>query len=503
MNLKNELLLQIKNATKMYNSIIAIQDINFDLHAGEVHCLIGENGAGKSTLMKCLSGNQQLTSGEIYIDGKKMVLNTPKDGFKAGIAMVYQETSLAPYMTVAQNIYLGKEKFLNGLRSLYIAAQQVLQSMNFNVDPTVTVDTLGTAQMQMVEIAKSAINKAKLYIFDEPTATLTPEEKQHFFDLVRMLKKQNAGIVFITHALEEALTISDRITVLRDGRHIMTKPTQELDRDTLVRSMVGRDLSDEFLHEKTAKSKNPKSTEKILSVENLTRGKLPRNNTFSVYTGLVTGIFGLVGSGRTETAKIICGALKRNFFNGGEVFYNGKSIRYRVPAQAIADGIVYVTEDRKAEGFFEAMSIADNIYAGYVAGKKKLGILVSRKKRAELATEWGKRLNIKSINLMSKVIELSGGNQQKVVIAKSLTQNPKLVIFDEPTRGVDVAAIKEIHELIRQLADDGIAIVVISSYLPEILNISDRVLVMRQGRVVEEFDADQVTEEKIMYASVH
>ena len=498
-----EPLLQIQNATKIFGKIPAIQDINFDLFPGEVHCLVGENGAGKSTLMKCISGNQQLTSGEIYIDGKITNIQIPADGFNVGIAMVYQETSLVPYMTVAQNIYLGKEKFLNRMRGINISAQQVLSSLNFGVNPTVNVDRLGTAQKQMVEIAKAIENKARIFVFDEPTAALTPEEKQHFFDLLGKLKKQNAGIVFISHALEEALDVGDRITVLKDGRRILTKPAQELDRDMLVKAMVGRDVGNKFDVKKTGKSKKPNSGKKILSVENLTMGKLVHNNSFSVYTGIVTGMFGLVGSGRTETARIICGALKRNFFNGGEIFYNGKSVRYRVPAQANAEGIVYVTEDRKVEGFFGELSFSDNIYTGYIAAKKKPRIFLNRNRLAKVALKWQKRLNIQGIEHTSKVIELSGGNQQKVVIAKSLVQDPKLVIFDEPTHGVDVASIEEIHEAIRQLASEGIGVVVISSYLPEILKISDTILVMRKGRVVEEFDSDEATEEKIMFASVH
>jgi simple sugar transport system ATP-binding protein len=496
-------IIQVVKGTKTYQGVPAIQDVNFEVHPGEIHCLVGENGAGKSTLMKCISGTQQLTSGQLLVDGKPVTFESPSDGIKAGIAMVYQETSLVPYMTVAQNIFLGDEKLFNRLRGLNIAAQQVLQSMNFVVDPTVTVLTLGAAKKQMVEIAKAVRARARVIVFDEPTASLTPEEKEHFFDHIRVLKERGIGIVFISHALEETLAVGDRITVMRDGKHVLTQPAKELDRDKLIKNMVGRALSDKLYSRRGPEAKVRPRGAKVLSVENLTLGKVVKNNSFSIYAGQVTGMFGLVGSGRTETAKIVVGALKRNFFSGGKVFLGDREVRYRIPSHAVEDGIAYVTEDRKVEGFFETMSIADNIGIGYLASLGGHRFLVDQKKKVERADLFRNRLNVRALSTEAKVVELSGGNQQKVVIANSLVQKPKIIFFDEPTRGVDVGAIEEIHQLLNDLADEGLAVVVISSYMPEILNISDRILVMREGRVVEEFDVRNATPEDIMYAAVH
>jgi simple sugar transport system ATP-binding protein len=416
---------------------------------------------------------------------------------------VFQETSLVPSLTVAQNLYLGNEKFLNRLRGIYISAQQFLQSLNFGVDPTMFVSQLGAAQKQMVEIARAVHHKAKVIIFDEPTATLTPEEKHHFFSLIRRLKSDGVSIIFISHALEEALAISDRITILRDGQHVITDDVKKFDRDKIINAMVGRTLSGE-LYGKAGDKRAPRPYgQKVLSVQNLSMGKMVRNTSFSIYSGQITGIFGLIGSGRTETAKIISGVVKRDFFHGGEVKLEGRSVRYRVPRKAVKDGIVYVTEDRKLEGFFETKSIAENIYLNLLAADLNKGLTVSYSEMMELARHWTEKLNVRAINNSARVVELSGGNQQKVVIARSLVQRPKLIIFDEPTRGVDVGAIAELHHVINQLADSGLAVVVISSYLPEVLNLADRILVSRQGRVVEEFSMEDATEEKIMYAAVH
>ncbi|MGJ5203756.1 sugar ABC transporter ATP-binding protein [Bradyrhizobium sp. HKCCYLR20261] len=494
---------ELKNVTKEFHGIPALRSISFDLRPGEVHALLGENGAGKSTLTKIMAGVYEVTSGELIVNGAKVSFKTPAEALRSGIAMVFQETSLVPSLTVAQNIYLGNEKFLNRLRGIYIAAQQFLQSLNFGVDPTMYVSQLGAAQKQMVEIARAVHHKARVIIFDEPTATLTPEEKHHFFALVKRLKRDGVSIIFISHALEEALSISDRITIMRDGQHVVTDDAKNFDRDKIITAMVGRTLSDELYGKAGDDHATRPYGRKMLSVQNLSMGRMVRNNSFSVYAGQITGIFGLIGSGRTETAKIISGVVKRDFFHGGEVKLDGRSVRYRVPRQAVRDGIVYVTEDRKIEGFFETKSIAENIYLNLLAADLNKSVVISYAEMMELAATWTKRLNVRAISNAARVVELSGGNQQKVVIARSLVQEPKLVIFDEPTRGVDVGAIAELHHVINELADAGLAVVVISSYLPEILNLADRILVSRQGRVVEEFSADEATEEKIMYAAVH
>jgi simple sugar transport system ATP-binding protein len=494
-------ILELRKATKLYSEVPAIDGVNFELCRGEIHALVGENGAGKSTLTKVMAGVVTLTSGSMLIDGRPVAPRSPLEARHLGVAMVFQENSLVPTMTVAQNLFLGQERFYNRLRGIYIAAQQFLQSLNFDVTPTATVGMLGAAKKQMVEIARAVLHQAKIIIFDEPTASLTPEEKKYFFDLVRDLKRRGVSIVFISHALEEALLLADRITVLRDGKHVVTDDAAKFDRARIVQAMVGRDLSNTLYGARKARVRPPGV--RALTVQNLKMAPIVKNNSLSVFAGQITGVFGLVGAGRTETFKIVAGVLKRDFVHGGEIFLGDRPVRFRVPASAVRAGVAYVTEDRKVEGFFETMSIARNIYLGLLAKFPNGRFLTSRAEADKTGESWISQLNVRTIGRGVKVVELSGGNQQKVVIAKSLAQEPSLIIFDEPTRGVDVGAIVEIHDLINRLADEGKAVVVISSYLPEILAISDRILVCRQGKVVEEFSALDVTEEKIMYAAIH
>lgn len=493
-------LIHMTGMRKLYGAVAAIDNVDFELGAGEIHSLLGENGAGKSTLTKMLSGVTLPSEGRIELDGQEVRFATPAEAMQAGINMVYQENSLVPSMSVAQNLFMGDEKVFNRLRPLYIAAQQFLQSLNFNVDPWANVSSLGVAQRQMVEIARAVRKSARVIIFDEPTASLTPEEKHHFFTLIRRLKSEGVSIIFISHALEEALEISDRITVLRDGKLVDTGPATEFDRARIVSGMVGREAG---IEGEVAPRHPAPPGKRVMSVQNLSMGKAVRNTSFTLYAGQVTGIFGLIGSGRTETAKIISGVLKRNIFHGGEVFLDDEPVRYRVPRPAMKDGIVYVTEDRKAEGFFDDMSIAENIGLGFLSAGFNKGEIVRRSEILEVAKHWTGQFKVSALSNDARMIELSGGNQQKVVIAKSMVQKPKVVFFDEPTRGVDVGAIAEIHRLIRELAQSGITVVVISSYLPEILSISDRILVCRKGRIVEEFTAGEADEKTVMYAAVH
>ncbi|RWN29997.1 MAG: sugar ABC transporter ATP-binding protein [Mesorhizobium sp.] len=497
-----EPIVRLENVTKNYRGVPAVKNVSFDLRKGEIHALLGENGAGKSTLTKIIAGVVDATSGKMFHKGQEIAYASPHAALEAGIAMVFQETSLVPSMTVAQNLYLGTEKFLNRLRGTYISAQQFLQSLNFPVDPNAMVATLGAAKRQMVEIARAVHHNAEIIIFDEPTATLTPEEKRHFFALIRRLKASGVSIVFISHALEEALDIADRITILRDGELVITDDTSAFDRDRIVSAMVGRTLSGQIYRQRD-EAKLRKAGKKVLSVQDISMSNVVRNTSFSIFEGQITGVFGLIGSGRTETFKIVSGIYKRDFLRGGAIELDDRPVRYLVPSEAVADGIVYVTEDRKSEGIFETMGIAENLFGGLLAaGREKAWVINAQEMRA-LSAEWTKTLNIKAINDNARVVELSGGNQQKVVIGKGLVQQPRIVIFDEPTRGVDVGAIAEIHQIINRLADEGLAVVVISSYLPEIMNLSDRILVCRQGRIVEEFSPAEATEEKIMYAAVH
>lgn len=495
------MVLELRRITKIYARVAAIENIDFSLRSGEIHALLGENGAGKSTLTKIVAGVVVPTSGTLRLEGQEVQLRTPSDAIRQGIAMVFQETSLVQSMTVAQNLFLGRESFFNRARSINIASQQFMQSLSFHVDPTMLVASLGAAQKQMVEIARAVLMKARIIVFDEPTATLTPEEKKHFFYLVGTLKAHGVSVIFISHALEEALSISDRITVLRDGRHVLTDNTKNLDRNKIIQAMVGRDLSKELYG--TRKTISRPAGPLVLSVQNLRVGNVVKNNSLSIFAGQITGVFGLVGSGRTETFKVISGVIKRDYKHGGKVLLNGNPVRYRVPAPGIRDGIAYITEDRKTEGFFETMSIKSNIFVNKLAKSGIRKFWVRGRDVDSSGETWIKLINIRAANKDVRVIELSGGNQQKVVIAKSLVQDPNVIIFDEPTRGVDVGAIAEIHQLINRLADEGKAVVVISSYLPEVMALSDRLLVARQGKVVEEFSGTEATEERVMYAAVH
>jgi ABC-type sugar transport system ATPase subunit len=493
------LVLSITGATKRYGGALAIDSVNFDVHAGEIHALLGENGAGKSTLAKIISGATSADSGEVLFAGEPVAFASPAEASAAGIAMVYQETSLVDTMTVSQNLFLGFEKPFNRLTPLNIKARGLLESHNFHIDPAASVGSLGAAQKQMVEIARAVHRESKLVIFDEPTASVTPEEKQQLFLSMEQLKNEGVGIIFITHNLEEALENADRITVMRDGVVQSTEPASSLTREKIVRMMVGRDVE----YARRPANRQP-DVKPALEIDNLTLGNIVRNMSFSVYPGQIVGIAGLVGAGRTETAMVAFGALKRRRLRGGEIRLHGKPVRFRTPRQAIQAGIAYVTEDRKASGFFSDLTIYDNIHLGYLSALPKLQPIVTTAQRNEVASKLVERFRIRTLNPeKAKLVELSGGNQQKVVLAKSLTRQPVVAIFDEPTRGVDVGAIEEIHSTIREYADAGVAVVVISSYLPEILALADRVLVARGGRVVAEFSSDEATEEKIMFAAVH
>jgi ABC-type sugar transport system ATPase subunit len=494
-----EPIVRLSGITKRYGGALALRDVDFDVYPGEIHALVGENGAGKSTLAKIIAGATTADEGTLVFDGQERRFAIPAEATAAGITMVYQETSLVDSMSVAQNLFLGNEKMFNRLSPLNIAARELLESHNFHIRPEASVGSLGAAQKQMVEIARAVHRNAKLVILDEPTASVTPEEKHQLFLSMRHLKRRGVGIIFISHNIEEALNEADRITVLRDGELQATKPTPELDRDQIVRMMVGRDVE----YTRRSAGRDP-DRDPILEVDDVTMGTVVRNMSFSVYRGEVVGIAGLVGAGRTETAMVVCGATKRRRLHGGEVRLEGRPVRYRTPRRALRDGIAYITEDRKAAGFFSHLTIADNIHLGHISSARRLPPTSTPGQRRKVAARLVDRFRIRALDpTKAKLVELSGGNQQKVVLAKGLTRMPKVAVLDEPTRGVDVGAIEEIHALVRELADAGVAVVVISSYLPEILAVSDRILVARAGHIVAEFDSAEATEENIMFAAVH
>lgn len=495
--------LRVKGVNKIYGGTCVLDDVDFEVPAGQVHAILGENGAGKSTLAKIIAGAILPTSGSLTVGGAAKYFRSPADSLRSGVVMVYQETSLIPTMTVAQNLQLGREPWLIRFRSINSAAQRVLESLNFNVDPLAIIEQLTTAQCQMVEIARAVHANARVIIFDEPTASLSPVERQQFFGLVNSLRERGVAIIFITHALEEALRVADRITVLRDGKRVTCGPVTEFDRLTLVRLMVGRDISNAHYSRASAHVASSARGEKILSVNNVTTGNMVKNMSFSLYAGEVVGVAGLIGSGRSEIAQIVAGVRKHDRLRSGMIYLRGQQVRYSTPAQAIRDGIVYITEDRKRNGFFETMTADDNIYLAVLTSRRGWQFLYSRATRRKIADYWIKKLSITASNRSLRLSEYSGGNQQKIVLAKALAQKPDVIFFDEPTRGVDVGVIPQIHDNIQALAREGKAIMVISSYLPEILSTSDRILVARRGRIVREFDVTAATEDKIMHAAAH
>jgi ABC-type sugar transport system ATPase subunit len=487
-------------ASKIYGGVYALDQVDLEVYPGEVHALVGENGAGKSTVAKIIAGAIPLTAGILQLDDKEVRFHSPADSLRAGIAMVYQEASLVPTMTVAQNLVLGNETLFTSYASIRSRARKHLQDIGFDVDPLARVEQLGAASRQMIEIARAIIQNARVVIFDEPTASLTPHETQHLFRLLNTLRESGVAIIFISHALEDVLQMSDRVTILRDGRRVMSGLTNEFDRSSLIKLMVGRALKSPDDDPSQLHSKRLRG-EEVISVKNVTMGKVVRNMTFSLYAGEIVGLAGLVGAGRSEIAKIVAGVFKSSSISEGQIFVRGKAVNYRSPSDAISDGVVYITEDRKIDGFFETMTAGDNIYIASLKSRNGWSFFYRPVDRDKVANAWIKKLSIASLSLEAKIIEYSGGNQQKVVIAKSLAQDPDVIFFDEPTHGVDVGAIPQIHDAIRALANEGKAVVVISSYMPEILGISDRILVIRSGRVVEEFEAGTATEDKIMFAA--
>lgn len=413
--------------------------------------------------------------------------------------MVYQEGSLVESMTVAQNLFMGDEKVFNNLGHLNVVARELLESHNFHIRPDVAAGALGVGQKQMVEIARAVHRNAKLVILDEPTSSVTPEERLQLFLSMQQLKKRGIGVIFITHMLDEAFEQADRITVLRDGVVQGTLARPEFSRDRVVKMMVGRTVEMGRVEPNRAPEPTP-----TLQVEDVTLLPVVRNMAFSAYAGEIVGIYGLVGAGRSETAMIVSGIMKRRRLRGGRVRLNGEPVRFRTPRQARKAGIVYITEDRKASGFFSHLTIADNIYLGHLCSARGCPFFFRPGSRKSVAKRFVEQFHVRTLQpTKATVEELSGGNQQKIVLAKGLTRKPLVAIIDEPTRGVDLGTIPEIHAMIRALADDGVAVVVISSYLPEIQALSDRVLVARAGSIAAEFSPEEADEESLMFAAVH
>ena len=486
----------MRGIDKAFPGVQALEHVDFDLHAGEVHALLGENGAGKSTLIKILGGSHQPDAGRIVIAGSDTHFHSPGDALRAGIAAIYQEFNLVPTLSARENIFLGQESSTFGFirrREELRQAEALLERVGVEIDPDVPCHQLSIAQQQVVEIAKALSLDAKIIVMDEPSATLTPQEVGRLFEVIRELQQQGIGIIYISHRLPEIFQIADRITVLRDGRHVATEQTTEVTRDRLIEMMVGRRLEHEFPRRDVTLG------ETRLAVTNLRRDKAVRGVSLSVRRGEVLGVTGLVGAGRTEMARLIFAADK---FEEGEIVLDGKRLKLRSPRDAIGAGICLLTEDRKSQGLILKQSVLENFGLPNLSHFTRLAFVNQAQERESL-DKYVKSLRIKLASSRQPAATLSGGNQQKVVLAKWLQRNCEVVMFDEPTRGIDVGAKYEIYQLMNDLAAAGKAIIMISSELPEILGMSDRILVMHEGRVSGEItDVQNATQERIMHLAV-
>jgi ribose transport system ATP-binding protein len=478
--------------TKSFPGVLALRDVDFEVRRGEVHVLAGENGAGKSTLMKVITGAYPKDSGMVWLDGSPVEIDNPRRGLDLGISMIYQEFNLARHRSVAHNIFLGREPLTRwgfiDHRRLYRDTEEALARLHLRVSPRTPVRRLGVAQQQMVEIAKALSAEAKIIIMDEPTAALTDHEIQELFRTIRELKALGISVIYISHRLEEIFEIGDRLTILRDGRRIATVPVTQTTIPEVIRMMVGRELGEMF------PKKSADRGAEVLRVERLTRRHYVSDVTFALHRGEIVGFAGLIGSGRTELMNAVFGA---DPILAGRIFVHGEPVSIRSPVDAIRAGIGYLTEDRKGNGLALSLTVVDNIALPNLDRLSRLGF-IDFSTRQRVSREWAGRLQIKTPSLRRKVAFLSGGNQQKVVLAKWLCRHCDVLIFDEPTRGIDVGAKVEVYRLMNALIHEGKAIVMISSYLPELIAMCDRILVMRDGRLTGEVAGREATQERIM-----
>jgi ribose transport system ATP-binding protein len=487
-------LIQMNDIEKSFPGVKALDKCQFNLKAGEVHALVGENGAGKSTLMKVLTGVHQEDAGTIFFKGKKVEINSPRKAQDLGISIIYQELNLMPHLTVAENVYIGREAKKNKLfidkKKLNQKTKDFLNMLNINLDPQARVKDLTVAKQQMVEIIKALSYQAEVLIMDEPTASLTDSEIEDLFRIVKKLRSEGVGIIYISHRLEELKEISDRITVMRNGNYIDTVATADVEIDTIINMMVGREVY-ATSNNKSSKNKN----EIILEVKNLTRKGVFKNINFNLKKGEILGMSGLVGAGRTEVARAIFGADK---IDAGEIYVHGKKVNIDSPSKSVEVGIGYLSEDRKRYGLALGRDVATNIVlANLKEYMNKFGFIKENKIK-KVAQKKVKQLAIKTPDLKQDVKNLSGGNQQKVVIGKWLDRDSEILIFDEPTRGIDVGAKNEIYKLLNSLVEEGKSVIMISSELPEILRMSHRILVMCEGEVTGQLNIEEASKEKIM-----
>jgi ribose transport system ATP-binding protein len=491
--LEDEVLLNVSNITKTFPGTKALSDVSFKLKRGEVHSIMGENGAGKSTLMNIIAGVFKQDSGEIIFDGKTVNFSTPKEAQNAGVGFVHQELSVCPDLSVAENIYIGRVPTLSGgiidFNKLYSDCSELLKLFKTNINPRDKVKELSVAEQQIVEIARSISLNCKLLILDEPTSSLSESEAELLFDIVKQLKNKGISVLYISHRMAEIFNISDEITVLRDGKFIATLDTDKTNEDEIIKMMVGREIGNLY------PDKGGSTKEEIFKVKNFSAKGVFKDINFNLYRGEVLGFSGLVGAGRSEVMRAICGIDHKD---SGEIFLQGKKLEIKNFRDAISNGIGYLTEDRKMQGLFLNLSIEKNISAAdlkNVSGK----VLISGDSEKNMCDKYKDKLNIKISSGKQPMGSLSGGNQQKVMIAKWLAINPKIIIMDEPTRGIDVGAKAEIHRLLRELAKNGIGVIMVSSEMPEIIGMCDRVIVMHEGSIKGIVSNEDINEEKIMF----
>ena len=487
-----EYIVEMQGIVKRFPGVLALNDVQFKLRPGTVHSLMGENGAGKSTLMKILAGVYTLDEGQIFVDGKPVKIENPRDGLANGISMIHQELLFVPELTAAENIFLGREiRTKSGLvskKAMIQAAQEVFDRWHINIDPAAQMKNLSVAQAQMVEIAKAIAFGSKIIIMDEPTSAITEREVARLHDIIRQLREAGTAIIYITHKMDEVFPISDELTVFRDGTWVATEPAAKMDRNGLISLMVGRELTQLF------PKMEAEIGEVVLEVEGLNRGRQVKDVSFQVRRGEILGFAGLMGSGRTEVLETVFGI---HAAESGTIKVKGKQVKIREPHQAIAAGIGLLTEDRKKTGIMGVLSVRDNMSMAAMGRFTRGGIL----RKAEIDRECEAQrqaLALKTPSLNQQIQNLSGGNQQKVLLSRWLLTDPDILIIDEPTRGIDVGAKSEIHRLMSSLAQQGKAIIMVSSEMPEILGMSDRVVVMCEGRLVGEVSRAEATQENIM-----
>jgi rhamnose transport system ATP-binding protein len=491
----SETILRMTNISKSFAGVHALRGVQFDLYPGEVHALLGENGAGKSTLVKVMTGVHQPDGGEIYLNGTQVHFGDARQSRQAGIAAIYQELSLFPDLDVAENIFAGRQPITTGRRidwrKLYKQAEELLASLGVQMNLKQKARSLSIAQQQMVEIARALSVNARILIMDEPTSSLTLNEVAELFRIVRHLREEGTGIVFISHRLEELFELADRVTVLRDGAYVDTLPMSGVTRDDLIRLMVGRTITNMF------PKQDVQAGEVVLKVENLTRSGVFQGISFELHKGEILGMAGLIGAGRTDVARAIFGVEPPD---SGTIQLKGKQIRITSPQQAIALGLAYVPEDRQLHGLIPPMNITENISLPILQEYTRQGWLRDKTERSA-TFQAARQMEVRASNIFQKARELSGGNQQKVVLAKWLSTQPRILILDEPTRGIDVGTKAVIHALMSKLASEGMAILMISSELPEVLGMSDRILVMHEGHMTGSFTRAEATQEKIISAA--